>query len=95
MLYPREDRLAKCLMFICRKCGYETEASSPVVFKHEIVKSAVCVYYEGGAAAVVSPPPPERRRSDCSPTPPPLHPAAATALGAQEPARQDPRRRDR
>lgn len=40
MLYPREDRAARRLMFICVRCGYEQAALSPVVFKHELIKSA-------------------------------------------------------
>jgi hypothetical protein len=40
MLYPRENRTEKKLMYVCRRCGYEQEAENPVVFKHELVKSA-------------------------------------------------------
>ena len=40
MLYPREDRAAKKLMYVCRRCGYEQEAVAPTVYRHEIVKAA-------------------------------------------------------
>lgn len=40
MLYPKEDRVAKKLMYVCRRCDYEEEAKTPVVFKRELVKSA-------------------------------------------------------
>ena len=33
-------KAAKKLMYACRGCGYEQEAENPVVFKHEIIKSA-------------------------------------------------------
>jgi DNA-directed RNA polymerase II subunit RPB9 len=40
MLYPKENKLQKKLMFVCRRCNYEQEAESPIVFRHEIVKGA-------------------------------------------------------
>ncbi len=40
MLYPKENRVEKKLMFVCRRCGYQVEAENAVVFKHELVKSA-------------------------------------------------------
>jgi hypothetical protein len=43
MLYPKEDRVAKKLMYVCRRCDYEEAATNPVVFKRELVKSARCV----------------------------------------------------
>ena len=43
LLYPREDKVAKKLVFACVQCRYEQEADNPVVFRHEVVKSVRCV----------------------------------------------------
>lgn len=52
MLYPKEDRAAKKLMFVCKRCNYEEVATAHVVYRHELVKSAGCVgASRGGAAA--------------------------------------------
>jgi DNA-directed RNA polymerase II subunit RPB9 len=40
MLYPKEDRAAKKLMFVCKRCNYEEVATAHVVYRHELVKSA-------------------------------------------------------
>ncbi len=40
MLYPKENKVEKKLMYSCRRCGFGQEAENPVVFKHELVKSA-------------------------------------------------------
>jgi DNA-directed RNA polymerase II subunit RPB9 len=40
MLYPKENKALKKLMYVCRRCGFEQDAESPVVYKHELVKSA-------------------------------------------------------
>ena len=39
MLYPRESKTAKELVYACQKCAYEAPAESPVVFRHEVIKS--------------------------------------------------------
>ena len=39
MLYPRESKTAKALVYACNKCSYEAAAESPVVFRHEVIKS--------------------------------------------------------
>ena len=44
LLYPREDKVAKKLMFACGRCRYEQEAENPVVFRHEVVKSVRCAH---------------------------------------------------
>lgn len=41
MLYPREDRAAKKLMYVCRRCHFDVKAESPIVYRNEIVKSEV------------------------------------------------------
>ena len=41
MLYPKEDRAAKKLLFVCKRCNYEEAAANPVVYRHELVRSAV------------------------------------------------------
>ena len=41
MLYPKEDRAARKLLFVCRRCNYEQDADTPVVYRHELVRSAV------------------------------------------------------
>lgn len=43
MLYPKEDRVLRKLLFVCRRCNYEQDAETPVVYRHELVRSAVCV----------------------------------------------------
>ena len=39
MLYPKENKNEKKLMYSCRHCSYEQESDNPVVFRNEIVKS--------------------------------------------------------
>lgn len=41
MLYPKEDRVGKKLLFVCKRCNYEQDADTPVVYRHELVRSAV------------------------------------------------------
>lgn len=43
LLYPKENRAEKKLMYSCGRCRYEQEAEHPVVFRHEMVKSERCV----------------------------------------------------
>jgi DNA-directed RNA polymerase II subunit RPB9 len=40
MLYPKEDKINKRLMYSCRRCRFEQESENPIVFKHELVKNA-------------------------------------------------------
>ena len=37
MLYPKEDRVEKKLMYACRNCTYQEEATNNCVYRHEIV----------------------------------------------------------
>jgi DNA-directed RNA polymerase II subunit RPB9 len=39
MLYPRESKTSKVLVYACNKCDFEAPAASPVVFRHEVIKS--------------------------------------------------------
>lgn len=41
MLYPKEDKVAKKLVFVCKRCNFEQDANTPIVYRHELVKSAV------------------------------------------------------
>ena len=36
---PKEDRSQKKLVFFCKPCNYTQDAESPIVFRHEAVKS--------------------------------------------------------
>ncbi|RUP48068.1 hypothetical protein BC936DRAFT_144998 [Jimgerdemannia flammicorona] len=36
MLYPKEDKINKRLLFACRNCQYEEEADNACVYRHEI-----------------------------------------------------------
>jgi DNA-directed RNA polymerase II subunit RPB9 len=40
MLYPKENKAQKKLVYACKRCHFSQEAENPVVFKHELVKSA-------------------------------------------------------
>ena len=40
MLYPKEDKIAKKLVYVCRRCHNNQESENPVVIKNELVKSA-------------------------------------------------------
>ncbi len=37
MLYPREDKEDRKLLFACRNCPYTEFASPPLVFKHQLI----------------------------------------------------------
>lgn len=37
MLYPREDKDSRRLLFECRTCSYVEEAASPLVYRHELI----------------------------------------------------------
>ena len=37
MLYPREDKEDRKLLFACRNCPYTEFASTPLVFKHQLI----------------------------------------------------------
>ncbi|CDH58347.1 dna-directed rna polymerase ii subunit rpb9-like [Lichtheimia corymbifera JMRC:FSU:9682] len=40
LLYPREDKEHRKLLFACRNCQYEEDASNLCVYKHEIIHAA-------------------------------------------------------
>ncbi|KAH8553710.1 hypothetical protein BGW37DRAFT_486836 [Umbelopsis sp. PMI_123] len=37
MLYPREDKTNRKLLFACRNCHFEEDADNSCVYRHEIV----------------------------------------------------------
>ncbi|KAJ1960663.1 DNA-directed RNA polymerase II core subunit rpb9 [Dipsacomyces acuminosporus] len=37
MLYPREDRVRRQLMFACRNCDHQEEAENNCVYRHEVI----------------------------------------------------------
>lgn len=37
MLYPREDKTNRKLLFACRNCHFEEDADNNCVYRHEIV----------------------------------------------------------
>ncbi|ORX62195.1 DNA-directed RNA polymerase II subunit I [Hesseltinella vesiculosa] len=37
LLYPREDKAARQLLFACRNCQFEEPADNACVFRHEVV----------------------------------------------------------
>jgi DNA-directed RNA polymerase II subunit RPB9 len=37
LLYPREDKSNRKLMFACRNCSYQEDAENVCVYRHEIV----------------------------------------------------------
>ena len=39
LLYAKEDKMAKKLMYICQKCQYSQAAENPVVYRHELVRN--------------------------------------------------------
>ena len=41
MLFPKESKAERKLLFVCRRCNYEQDADTPVVYRHELVRSAV------------------------------------------------------
>ncbi len=41
MLYPKEDKASKKLLYRCSRCQYEEEADNPVVYRHQLVRQAV------------------------------------------------------
>jgi len=43
MLYPKEDKVNRRLMFSCRNCVHEQAADVSCVYRHEIVKTTACV----------------------------------------------------
>mmetsp|Transcript_23611 Transcript_23611/g.30857 ORF Transcript_23611/g.30857 Transcript_23611/m.30857 type:complete len:115 (+) Transcript_23611:228-572(+) len=40
MLYPKEDREARKLMFACRNCNYSEYVDEACIYRNEIVKAA-------------------------------------------------------
>ena len=41
MPFPKESKADRKLLFVCRRCNYEQDADTPVVYRHELVRSAV------------------------------------------------------
>jgi DNA-directed RNA polymerase II subunit RPB9 len=41
LLYPKEDKEAKALKYACRRCDYEEEADTHVVYKNELESTAM------------------------------------------------------
>jgi DNA-directed RNA polymerase II subunit RPB9 len=39
MLYPKEDKVAKKLLYGCRNCGHQEPADNPRVYRNEILHS--------------------------------------------------------
>mmetsp|Transcript_13479 Transcript_13479/g.19809 ORF Transcript_13479/g.19809 Transcript_13479/m.19809 type:complete len:119 (+) Transcript_13479:88-444(+) len=39
MLYPREDRMQKKLMFACRNCEYKEYVENPCIYVNRIIKA--------------------------------------------------------
>mmetsp|Transcript_8711 Transcript_8711/g.12025 ORF Transcript_8711/g.12025 Transcript_8711/m.12025 type:complete len:116 (-) Transcript_8711:190-537(-) len=39
MLYPKEDKQSKTLLFQCRNCGHKENASHPRISRNEILQS--------------------------------------------------------
>lgn len=37
LLYPREDKINKVLLYACRNCDFQEETRNPCVFKHDLV----------------------------------------------------------
>lgn len=37
MLYPKEDRQNRSLLFACRNCDHQEEASNYCVYRHDII----------------------------------------------------------
>ncbi len=40
LLYPKEDREKRTLMFACRRCPYEEAAEDHFVYRNELVRKA-------------------------------------------------------
>ncbi|KAI9278583.1 DNA-directed RNA polymerase II subunit RPB9 [Phascolomyces articulosus] len=40
LLYPREDKANRRLLFACRNCQYEEDADNLCVYRHEIIHAA-------------------------------------------------------
>uniref|UniRef100_A0AC35TTG6 DNA-directed RNA polymerase subunit n=1 Tax=Rhabditophanes sp. KR3021 TaxID=114890 RepID=A0AC35TTG6_9BILA len=39
MLYPKEDKNRRCLMFACRSCDYKCEADNTCVYVNKLVRN--------------------------------------------------------
>jgi len=44
LLYPREDKNERKLMFACRNCEYQEQAENVCVYRHEIVHAPSYVF---------------------------------------------------
>lgn len=41
MLYPREDRASRALLFACRNCDHQEEATQHFVYRNSIITQAL------------------------------------------------------
>lgn len=84
LLYPKEDRALMALKYVCRRCDYEEDAESMVVYRNELKATLKCA-----APRRISPPPPAGDRSLAAapqpllPAPPPVcvHPFQSCGVG--------------
>ena len=51
LLMPKEDRAQKKLVFFCKPCNYTQDAETPIVFRHEVIKSERCASFAAASAA--------------------------------------------
>ncbi|GAA5821153.1 hypothetical protein JCM10212_004194 [Sporobolomyces blumeae] len=40
LLYPKEDKVHKVLMYSCRNCQYQEETVNPCVYRHDLIVTA-------------------------------------------------------
>lgn len=45
MLYPKEDRQNRALLFACRNCDHQEEASHYCVYRHDIILPVMYYFY--------------------------------------------------
>jgi DNA-directed RNA polymerase II subunit RPB9 len=46
MLYPKEDKQNRTLLFACRNCDHQEEASNSCVYRHDIILPVMYAYRE-------------------------------------------------
>jgi len=39
ILYAKEDKVAKKLVYVCQKCQFSQPAENPVVYRHELIRN--------------------------------------------------------
>jgi DNA-directed RNA polymerase II subunit RPB9 len=44
MLYPKEDKQNRTLLFACRNCDHQEEASNSCVYRHDIILPVMYAY---------------------------------------------------